>query len=162
MKLRRMLFIASVVFLLISAATTAQAGDFGWISDFNVRAEADPSGFRAGLAARFNIGDAQVTAVLSNVERPADAYMVLRLGEMSAKPPEYVIERYKAGKGRGWGALAKSLGIKPGSKEFHALKRGSDLYDGKDKGKGKKMTKDKGKGKDKHKNKGKGKGKFKD
>jgi len=24
--------------------------------------------------------------------------------------------------------LAKSLGIKPGSREFHALKQGSDLY----------------------------------
>jgi len=26
------------------------------------------------------------------------------------------------------GALAKDLGIKPGSDEFHALKRGHDLY----------------------------------
>jgi hypothetical protein len=35
-----------------------------------------------------------------------------------------------------------SLGIKPGSKEFHALKRGHDLYDEKPKAK----IKDKGKG----------------
>jgi hypothetical protein len=70
--------------------------------------------------------------------------MVLRLGEMSAKPTDYVIEKYKSGKGKGWGALAQSLGIKPGSKEFHALKRGNDFYDDKDKGKGK----GKGKGKD--------------
>ncbi len=137
MKLQKMLFMVSVVFLLVSSAAVVAAGDFDWIKDFNIRAETDPSGFRAKLTARFNIGDIQITAVLSNVERPADAYMVLRLGEMSAKPTDYVIEKYKSGKGKGWGALAQSLGIKPGSKEFHALKRGSDFYDDKDKGKGK-------------------------
>jgi len=61
---------------------------------------------------------------------------------MSGKPIDYVTEQYKENKGRGWGALAKSLGIKPGSPEFHALKSGDDLYDpkgkSKSKGKGKK------------------------
>jgi hypothetical protein len=62
--------------------------------------------------------------------------MVLRLGEMSNKPPEFVPREYKSVKGKDWGVLAKSLGIKPGSKEFHALKRGQDLYsDGLQKGK---------------------------
>ena len=147
MKLQKMLFTVSVVFLLVSSAVVVSAGDFDWIQDFNIRAEADPSGFRARLGARFNIGDTQITAVLSNVERPADAYMVLRLGEMSAKPTDYVIEKYKTGKGKGWGALAQSLGIKPGSKEFHDLKRGSNFYDDNDKGKGKDKSKGKGKGK---------------
>ena len=146
MKPQKILFMVSVVFLLFSSVAE---GDFDWMKDFNIRAEADPSGFRARLATRFNIGDTQVTAILSNVERPADAYMVLRLGEMSAKPTDYVIEKYKSGKGKGWGALAQNLGIKPGSKEFHALKRGSDLYDGNDKGKGKDKSKGKGKGKGK-------------
>jgi len=57
------------------------------------------------------------------------------------------LERIKAG-----GALAKSLGIKPGSKEFHALKNGNDFYD--DKGKDKGKSKDKGQGKGKGKSKG--------
>ena len=142
MKPQKIMFAVSVVFMLFSSAAVVAAGNFEWIKDFNIRAEADPSGFRAILATRFNIGDTQITAVLSNVEKPADAYMVLRLGEMSAKPTDYVIEKYKSGKGKGWGALAQSLGIEPGSKEFHALKRGSDLYDDKDKGKGKDKGKD--------------------
>jgi hypothetical protein len=153
MKLQKMLFTVLVVLLLFSAPAIVAAADFDWIKDLNIRAEADQSGFRARLAARFTIGDVQINAVLNNVEKPADAYMVLRLGEMSAKPTDYVIGKYKAGKGKGWGALAKSLGIKPGSKEFHALKRGSDFkefhalkggndfyadkYKGKKKGKGK-------------------------
>ena len=73
--------------------------------------------------------DAEVNAVLSNVDSPADAYVVLRLGEMSGRSTEYVLNKHKAGKGKGWGALAKSLGIKPGSKEFKALKSGAELKD---------------------------------
>ena len=146
MKLQKMLFMVSVVFLLLSSAAVVVAGDFDWIRDFNIRAEADPSGFRARLATRFKIGDTQINAVLSNVDKPADAYMVLRLGEMSAKPTDYVIEKYRSGRGKGWGALAKSLGIKPGSKEFHALKNGNDIYNDNDKGKGKDKDKRKGRG----------------
>lgn len=141
MKVLKMLFVVSMALLLFSSA--AVAGDFDWIRDFNIKAEADPSGFRASLATRFKIGDAQIEIVLNNVEKPTDVYIVLRLGEMSKQPTENVIEKYKSGKGKGWGALAKSLGIKPGSKEFHALKRGHDLYDEKPKVK----SKDKGKGK---------------
>jgi len=147
MKLKKTLFMVSMALLLVSSA--AVAGDFDWARDFNIRAEADPSGFRARLAARFKIGDVQVTTVLSNVANPADAYMVLRLGEMSSRPPDYVLDRYKSGKGKGWGALAKSLGIKPGSPEFHALKRGNDLYNDHD------GDRDKGKGKGKKKKKNK-------
>ncbi|MFZ5994226.1 MAG: hypothetical protein ACOYU4_04500 [Thermodesulfobacteriota bacterium] len=153
MKLQKMLFVISAALLFIlSAIVVAAAGDFDWMRDLNTRAEADLSGFRARLAARFNIGDAQVKVVLSNVERPADAYMVLRFGEMSARPADYVIERYRAGESKGWGVLAKSLGIKPGSKEFHALKRGHDIDDYS--GKGKNKGKDKGKCKNKSKGKG--------
>jgi hypothetical protein len=143
MKVLKILFGAAAIFFLIS--THIVAADFGWMNDFNIRAEADSSSFRARLATRFQIGDAHISAVIGNVSRPADAYMVLRLGEMANRPPEYVLDKYKSVKGKGWGALAKSLGIKPGSKEFHALKRGHDLY-GRDKGKRKSKGKGKGKG----------------
>ncbi|MFO7553847.1 MAG: hypothetical protein R6W88_01470 [Desulfobacterales bacterium] len=138
MKMIKVFFVLSMALLLFSSAVVA--GDFDWIRNFNIQAEADPPGFRARLGTRFKIGDTQIKIVLNNVKNPADAYMVLRLGEMSNHPTESVIEEYKSGKGNGWGVLAKSLGIKPGSKEFHALKRGHDLYDekpnGRSKGKG--------------------------
>lgn len=146
MRRQRMMVIFSVMCLIVLSTAAVAAGDFDWTGDFNIRAEADPSGFRARLAARFKIGNTEINAVLSNIERPADAYMVLRLGEMSAKPTDYVIKQYKSGKGKGWGALAQSLGIKPGSKEFHDLKRGNDLYDDHNKGKGKSKAKGQGKG----------------
>ena len=147
MKTIKVLFVVSIALLLFSSEVIA--GDFDWIQDFNIQAQADPSGLRASLATRFKIGDAQVKIVLDNVEQPSDAYMVLKLGEMSNQPTEHVLEEYESGKNKGWGALAKSLGIKPGSKEFHALKRGHDLYHEKPNAKNK--------GKSKHKGKGKGK-----
>ncbi len=92
MKVLKILFLVSMALLLVSSA--AVAGDFDWIRDFNIKAEANPSGFRASLATRFKIGDTQIKIVLNNVEKPADAYMVLRLEEMSKQPTENVIEKY--------------------------------------------------------------------
>src|SRR5512142_39117 len=102
MKAFKMMFTGLMVFLL--ATSSAFAGDFDWLQKLNIRAEADPSGFRAELATRFKIG---------NMAKPADAYMVLRLAEMSHQPTNRVIAQYQSGRGQGWGVLAKSLGIKP-------------------------------------------------
>ena len=125
MKLLKILFILAIGLSVIPS--TALSSDFDWTRNLSIQAQADPSGFRARLATRFKIGDVQVDAVLSNVDDPADAYLVLRLGEISGRPVGQVIEKYRHSKGNGWGALAKSLGIKPGSQEFHALKQGHDL-----------------------------------
>jgi len=133
--LKKICFVGLLLSLFVPASLPA--ADFGWMPDFNLQAQSDLSEFRARLATRFNIGDAQVTAVLDNFPKPADAYVALRIGEISKKPISYVTEQYRKGQGQGWGALAKSLGIKPGSREFHALKRGDDLYGPKGPGKGK-------------------------
>ncbi len=125
MNLLKTLVLVSLVQLTV--CSVAVAGDFDWLRGLSIEAEADPSGFKATLAVRFDLGDVQVKAVLSNVKEPADAYMVLRLRELSRQPTDYVIAKYRSHRGKGWGALAKSLGIKPGSREFHALKRGHDL-----------------------------------
>lgn len=117
----------AVIVAFLALSSLAAAADFDWMRDLSVRAEADPSGFSVSLASRFRVGSAEVQAVIGKVEQPADAYMVMRLGEMSGQPVEKVVEQYTKEKGKGWGALARSLGIKPGSPEFHALKRGHDL-----------------------------------
>jgi len=140
---------AKPVFLILMLAwlvpALSYAEDFGWMKDFNVRAEADPAGFRARLEARFKVGDLEIDTVFGNVEDPADGYMLFRLSEMSERPIGEVLETYDTAKGSGWGVLAKRLGIKPGSEAFHALKQGQDLYDLKGGGKGKGNGKGKGK-----------------
>ena len=120
-------FVALVVFLQLAFATSVYARDFDWLKQLTIEAQADPSGFVARLSTRFHIGDAEVRAVINNVGNQADAYMVMRLAEMSHHPVAYVSERYQESRHRGWGVLAKQLGIKPGSREFHALKAGHDL-----------------------------------
>ena len=141
--------ICIVLVVLWSGSPVVASGDFGWMEDFNIRAEASPSDFRARLEARFKVGAVEISAVFGHVHDPADAYILFRLGEMANLPMERVIERYEAEKGKGWGVLAKSLGIKPGSSEFHDLKQRQDLYDD--------MGGNSGKDKDKGKSKGKGK-----
>ena len=113
--------------MLIVVSTSIIAADFDWIREFNIQAQAEPSGFRARLATRFQIGEARISAVLSNLSEPGNAYMVFRLGEISHRPPEDVLNVYNANKGKGWGIIARKLAIKPGSQEFQALKKGHDL-----------------------------------
>lgn len=130
---------------LVLITTIGFAGNYDWMKDFNIRAEADPLEFRARLEARFKIGDLEIDAVFDTADEPAEAYMLFRLGEMADQPIDHVIQTYEAKKGKGWGNLAKSLGIKPGSKEFHDLKQSQDLYDDMDNGKGKGKHRDKSK-----------------
>ena len=146
MKRFKMVFVVSMILLIF--APLGVAADFDWAKDFNFKAEADPDGFRASMGTRFKIGNAEIDAVLNDVTNPADAYMIFRLGEMAHKPAGDVIEKYKSGKGQGWGNIAKSLGIKPGSKEFHALKNNADLSFETPGGKGKGEGEDDGKDQD--------------
>ena len=126
MKLFKILVIAAMAPLVYSSAVIA--GDFGWTNVFDFEAYTDPLELRTRLASRFHIDDNEINALLSTFDSPADAYIILRLGEMSERPPGYVVDKYRHNKGRGWDALALGLGIKPGSEEFHALKLNHDLH----------------------------------
>ena len=137
--------------------TPVLAGEFDWLDSLNVKAKADSSGFRMQLSTRFKIGSTDVKAVIGNVDSPSDAYMVLRLGELSHKPIQEVLHVYSRNKNRGWGLMAKQLGIKPGSREFHALKKGHDLYRGGSEGNPMHAKKGNGKHKNSQGNKNKGK-----
>ncbi|HJV49459.1 MAG TPA: hypothetical protein VJ549_09310 [Geothrix sp.] len=126
-----------VLIILLSALSAVPARAEGGLDAFlrqvNVQARADLNGFSAKVSAQFGVPEAQVRVVLGKVSEPADAFMVFQLGQMTRQPTESVMRVYQTGKGRGWGALAQELGIKPGSPEFHALKRG-DLHFGMDPG----------------------------
>ena len=139
MKLFKILLIASIVLLVVSSA--AIASDFGWTRDFNIQAKADPPGFRARLATRFNLSDLQAIALRNIFASPADAYIMLRFGEMQGELKKVskeqgieAVKKYRSNRDKGWDTLAKSLGLEPGSKEFLALKRDHDLHGGNNQG----------------------------
>ena len=159
MKIFKMLLILLVA--QIAFVSSASAGDFGWMDNLNVMAEGDSSGFRLRLATRFHIGDAEVKAVIGNVGSASDAYMVFRLGELSHRPINEVVNIYQEHRKQGWGAMAKRLGIKPGSREFHALKRGHDMGGGAGNGSGNGSRNDRGHSSGKDKDHGKGNSKHK-
>ena len=128
----------------------AAAGDLdGFLHDLNIQARVDRDGFSAKVSAQFGIPEARVKVVLGNVSEPADAFMVFQLGQMTRQSPEKIMEVYRAQKGKGWGVIAKELGIKPGSPEFHALKNGDFQLGAKPKGSAKAEGGGKGKGKGK-------------
>ena len=129
-----------------SAHAIAAGGLDGFLSKLNAQAKSDLAGFSAKISAQFGIPEAQVKGVLSTVKQPADAFMVFQLGKMASQPTEKVMYVYQSGQGKGWGALAKELGIKPGSAEFHALKRGDFQLEGESND----GPKGKGRGKAKH------------
>ncbi|NCD12343.1 MAG: hypothetical protein EOL93_07300 [Epsilonproteobacteria bacterium] len=68
---------------LLMSASMLFGADFGWMSQLNTRYVSNPTGLHSGLNERFNVGDAIVSSVVKSVANPADAYMVLKLAEMS-------------------------------------------------------------------------------
>jgi hypothetical protein len=93
------------------------------LNDINVKAKLDLPLFKKDLAVEFNIGEPKIDKLIVDMKMsPADAYMTLQVANMTKKEPDVVAQSYSVNKDKGWGVIAKEMGIKPGSPEFHALK----------------------------------------
>ena len=55
---------------------------------------------------------------------PGDVYYACAIASVIGRPCRYVVDEWDRDHGQGWGNVAQRLGIKPGSAEFHRLKRG--------------------------------------
>jgi len=55
---------------------------------------------------------------------PGDVYMACSIASIIGRPCRYVVDQFERDRGQGWGNIAKRMGIKPGSPEFHRLKNG--------------------------------------
>ena len=127
------------LFFLSPVLASSDLDDF--IKRVNVEAQADLGAFKVRLSTQFGVPVPKVEAIMASVSTPGDAYMCFRVGQVASQPVDVVMKEYQVHKGQGWGVIAKNLGIKPGSKEFHDLKKGNlgsdDASAGKGKGKGK-------------------------
>lgn len=167
----RKILIALSIVLLSSGFAFADLDMY--LEHLAVSAQADFGDFRAQVGAHFGASDRDLDLVFKGVYEPADAVLCLWLGQQSHRPYDVVMREYRTHKkGKGWGALAQSLGIKPGSPAFKRLKSGDLGWEpvkrsghGKDKSgdhgkdKGKDQGKNKGKDQDKDHSKGNGKNK---
>jgi hypothetical protein len=89
----------------------------------------DLSTFISDLHVTFGIPVIEIRHLLFEVRiAPADVYMILGFSQITRKPVNVVLKDYKRHRGRGWGVIAKQLGIKPGSKAFHALKANGGVH----------------------------------
>ena len=146
----------------VSATYDARTGDTmldTTLGDLNLQTQGgNLSDFVSNLSLSYNVPRLKIEYLIDKVKMtPADAYMTIGIAKMAGKPIDEVVDEYEANKDKGWGVIAKRLGIKPGSKEFHALKKGGSAELEKAKGK----DKDKSKGKDKKGSKKRKKGKKK-
>lgn len=141
--MKKILLSAGIMFLIVIIFPFSAHADLeSFLSDLNRQAKADLNSFSFRLSAHFGVPLPQVKIIMDKVETAADAFMCFQLGRMTNKQPETVVQTYSNNKGKGWGVIAKELGINSGSAEFHALKRGDFKFpaggpDGSDKVKGK-------------------------
>lgn len=92
------------------------------LNEINATAKLDLGVFKTELKADFSVSDGDIDLMFSLGMEPAEAYFSLELSQIANKPLDEVMSAYKSNKDKGWGFIAKQLGIKPGSPEFHALK----------------------------------------
>lgn len=158
MALSVMVFFAAGWTTQAGAAYKPKTGDAtldATLGDLNVHTHGDSvPDFIDNVSVSYNIPRVRVENLIYKVKMvPADVVMTVLIAKLLGIDVDVVVDKYKAKKGKGWGVIAKELGIKPGSKEFHALKNGAYGELKKAKGRGK----DKGNKGGKSANKGKGK-----
>jgi hypothetical protein len=117
-----------VLFFLLCATPALADGLDTFLNNLGVQAAADRNGFAVNVGTHFGIPRTRVDLVMGSVGSPADAFMIFQLGRMTGWPEERIMPVYNRHRGQGWGVMAQEMGIKPGSREFHALKNGDFGY----------------------------------
>lgn len=92
------------------------------LSIIDIEAKADLPKFKTDLKTDFNISIPKIDQMISLKMEPGEIYLALEIAKIAKRPIDDVIKSYNVNKGKGWGYIAKEMGIKPGSPEFHALK----------------------------------------
>lgn len=134
------------------------------LKEIDAKAQKDREVFKEEVSVKFGLPKPKIEEMIK-IMPPGDVYMTAQTAEITKKPIDEVTKVYSANKEKGWGAIAKELGIKPGSPEFHALKNKVKEHGNSGKGKsgGKGKVKDDKASKGENKGgKGKGKGKSKE
>jgi len=91
------------------------------LSDINSYAKSNMDLFRKDMSDKFGVTREQLDQLITKERKePADVYYGYNLAQVTGKPFPTVIKMHTDKKG--WGAIAKDLGIKPGSEEFKSLK----------------------------------------
>ncbi len=111
--------------VLFNTGNSELDADLGKI---NADAKLDFGAFKTNLALSYDISDKKIDHLSISVKmEPAEIYLALELSKLSGKSIDQVVEIYEVNINKGWGFIAKELGIKPGSPEFHRLKENTKI-----------------------------------
>lgn len=146
--MKKLLLILAAIFVFGSGYSQTisfnpRTGDVdmdGFLKDISTKAKNDINDFINNATTTFNIAKDKVEGLIKIMD-PGDVFMTLQTAQVINKPVDEVKDAYMRAKDKGWGQIAKDLGIKPGSAEFHALKnkmKGKKEKGGNGKGNGKK------------------------
>lgn len=126
-----------VIGLFVAVITNAQdyaTGDKelnATLISVNTEANLNLPDFKSKLATTYNTSLPKVEACFKAGMTAGDAYIAFEISSLSKRPIEAVITSFKKNKGKGWGVIAKEMGIKPGSPAFHQLKKNAKAKSGK-------------------------------
>ncbi len=112
-----------------SSQMSFKTGDIHLDSDLNkinARANLDFGAFKTDLCLQYDITEKKIDFMHGSLNMaPGEIYVSLEISKISKVPIDRVIKEYRTHKENGWGYIAKEVGIKPGSPEFHQLKNNS-------------------------------------
>jgi hypothetical protein len=110
---------------------TANTGDNDLdvvLSNLNVEAGVHVDAFVSELSISYAIPKVQIEDLVYKTRVPfGDVFVSVWLASSLKKPLSVVVKEYDVNKDKGWGVMAKNLGIKPGSDAFHSLKKDSSV-----------------------------------
>ena len=140
----------TIIFIILLCTITYAQLDYGFnpnsgdagldaiLGNLNIEAKADLAGFKAELSITYQVPIPKIDYLMVTISmQPAEVYFLLEIVTIAGKSVDEAIPVYQNNKEKGWGFIAKQLGIKPGSPEFKQLKAGTSNKLEKTKGKNK-------------------------
>lgn len=116
------------------------------LTKINDNAKSNLDFFANDVAQKFKIAKSVIDKLIPSMH-PGDIFMTAQLASLLNKPFDDILNSFNKNKGKGWGVIAKEMGIKPGSPEFHQMKKMMKSNgNSKEKGNGNSGNKGKGNG----------------
>jgi hypothetical protein len=101
------------------------------LNNLNYSAREDVPFFVMGLSTAYTIPAPQIEILITRDRlQPAEVFLIAEMAACSHRPFGDVVQVYRSHRHKGWGEIARRLGIKPGSREFKALKEKTDRHHG--------------------------------
>ncbi len=106
------------------------------LKTINSRANLDLSLFNKEMHVSYNVSEKKLNYMSVSLGMiPGEIYISLEIAKIARVSLDRVLTVYRSHKSKGWGVIAKELGVKPGSAAFHQLKHNASSKKGKGSGK---------------------------